>query len=399
MAETDDGAGRAFFDLGFRDIALSPTHRLLCLAAAPPLSRSPAALRRLAAEEIDRRSLVSGAVTHRIAGPVMRGLRAAEIQNFSDDFRRALFNNAEAALKQCAELARLTRMFATANIRVIVLKGVALSLQLYGDVAMRGVGDIDLLVDGADLPAADALLTEDGYRRETPRPTGGGWRVYRDIDYVHPQRGSRIELHQRLTSNPQRLPLDFERLWRDRQEVSIAAAKIAVLPDRVQPLYLCVHGAAHGWSRLCWIADLAVLLAAPSARAAALSDAAGFGLDKALRRALALADILLGAPEGAPPPAPAEAAWARRSIERFFIQTDWRPHPRRGTWTWLRFEFRRRLEVYTMKDGRRHIVEELTADLTNPIDRTVIRLPERLHWLYPLLRPIGWLIRNRRRGP
>ena len=37
------------------------------------------------------------------------------------------------------------------------------------------------------------------------------------------------------------------------------------------------------------------------------------------------------------------------------------------------------------------------ADLVNPVDWDVFYMPDQLLWLYPLLRPVGWLVRNVRR--
>jgi hypothetical protein len=37
---------------------------------------------------------------------------------------------------------------------------------------------------------------------------------------------------------------------------------------------------------------------------------------------------------------------------------------------------------------------QLARDLVSPADWDMLPLPERLFWLYPLLRPFGWLFRR-----
>lgn len=383
--------------------SLAPEFRVLCLAArCPQTGADGAALRAVIGEGVDWPSIVRGARRHRIVAMVLAGLRAHDGLPVPTaviaELHRLTAANARRALKQAAEVVRLAGLLADRGVRVLVLKGVAMSLQLHGDLALRGVGDIDLLVAPVDFPAADAVLVAAGYRRLAPNgdpmPGAVDWAAYRDLVYETPDRGETVELHQHLTANRHRLLQDFERLWLGRGEIVLAGERVALLPERVLPLYLCVHGADHCWARLCWLSDLATLQRAPGVRAVVLADAEAAGLGKAMRLALALADDFLGSSSVA---ARSDEARVRRFVARFFAGTAWLDVPAPASVGRLRFEAWRRLELYSMKAGWRHVWRELRAEFLNPVDRTVIPLPGRLRWLYPFLRPVGWALRNLRR--
>ncbi|AWK85179.1 nucleotidyltransferase domain-containing protein [Azospirillum thermophilum] len=385
---------------------LAPEFRYLCAAvraslpaAAPPVPPQPETA-------IDWPAVVRGAARHRATGLVLAGLQTAALPAPPAAEMGKLRRNASALARVClanaAETLRLAGMLQAAGIRVMVLKGVVLSQQLHGDPARRDAGDIDLLVDPARFWDAEAVLLQAGYEPDGPLIPGShraaGQALLRDLSYRNRARGTLVELHQRLTANPHRLDCSFEALWRAHGEVRLAGRAVATLPDRILPLYLCVHGAHHCWERLCWLADLAALLDSPDAVRRTLDDAEAAGLGRSMRLAVGLCNRLLGLPlpEEALPAGP----WARR-VDRFihsvFGGTAWLEEPAKGTAAWVRRELRQRLHVYALKPGWRHRWNELQADLRNPADWGVIPLPARLIWLYPALRPIGWVVRTLRR--
>ncbi|MCE7982690.1 MAG: hypothetical protein DYG89_16015 [Caldilinea sp. CFX5] len=66
------------------------------------------------------------------------------------------------------QLATLLTAFQRAQIEVIVLKGAYLAATVYENMALRTMGDLDLLVAPTALPATIALLTQFGYTPLTP---------------------------------------------------------------------------------------------------------------------------------------------------------------------------------------------------------------------------------------
>ena len=143
--------------------------RMLCLAARWPLRvEDAAALRGAAAEAPNWAAVVGEARRHRVTSLVLSALQACGSPHVPAEVIAELRRHSLAAVQrsfaQVVECDRLSRIFAAGGIRVLVLKGVPLSIQLYGEPALREADDIDLLVDPEQFWAADASLTEAGYR-------------------------------------------------------------------------------------------------------------------------------------------------------------------------------------------------------------------------------------------
>jgi hypothetical protein len=108
------------------------------------------------------------------------------------------------ALRQAAELARLRSELGAHGIEFIPMKGVMLSIQLYGDPGMRSTRDLDLLVKPESLDKADGVLRRDGYKRKfpdfEPTPKQKDWMHRHQVHcvYYHEQRQQLVELHWRL---------------------------------------------------------------------------------------------------------------------------------------------------------------------------------------------------------
>ncbi len=384
---------------------LAPAFQLLCLAARRPQRRADAqALAAAMAAGPDWSVVIEAARCHRVTPLVLDGLRACGAPGLPasvlDNLRLRVMTGATRSLGQAAEMGRLARAFGAAGVRVLALKGVVLSQQLYGSPAVRPAGDMDLLVDPRQLWEADAVLRGQGYRRDgpeaTPRHRAATARWAKDLSYRGA--GGHVELHQRLSDNPRLLPCPMDRLWAERETVILGGIPVHTLPRRFLPLYLCTHGAGHFWERLCWLADMAALLARPAAQSAALDDAEAAGLGPLMRQALSLAHDWLAMPIS-DPRLVAEGP-ALRQLERFVDRYSacWAGGlgaRRGGEWLW-RIQMLRRRERYRLKSDWRYRWDEFTGEGVTSSDWEAFPLPDRLFWLYPLLRPVGWLIRRRR---
>jgi hypothetical protein len=380
---------------------LSHEFRLFCLALRPVLSAADQTnFRALAAAPPDWTTILRGAHRHRVASQLLSALKSiADITPASviAALREQTRLGATQTLLQIMELRRLSGLFADAGIRVLVLKGIVLSVQLYGDPASRMPGDIDLLIDPDRADDAGALLTAAGYVRQvpalSPRQRVAYRRWFREMTYEHPIVGE-LDVHHRLSYYPSFAPWSFDELWHEREAVELAGFPVTTLPRRCLALYLCTHG-EHGWERLRWLLDLAVLLREPNEMVVALAAAESAGLDTALRHALHLAHDWLGL-------AVAEQLLAGKSIARLdgplwhlYTADSWHRVPSRrsaaGLW---RYSIWLRLYQYRLRPGWRHRIACLRRELISMGDWHTFRLPDWLFWTYPLIRPFGWLVRR-----
>jgi hypothetical protein len=229
--------------------------------------------------------------------PVMRGLEPTLLAAQAGNARRALIS--------VARLSAIGDAFARANVPWCVLKGVPLARRHYGDIAARHVGDIDLLVAPDRVIQADAALRSIGWRRfdqspEAPLPPLHTWHEQHYVD------GSelRIELHHRLHPNPHLVPVATRALLADVEPIDLGGVTVPVLGAVIDLLYLATHGCRHGWYRLMWVHDLAVI----SRRASPYFAQAVEGAARRLGLLLPVAQGLLLADELCAVRAP---AWAR----------------------------------------------------------------------------------------
>ena len=385
--------------------------RLLCLALRPRPSPADAeALRRALAAAPDWSRLLAGARRHMVEPLLLAGLRAAGISEVPPDVMAELQQRSTAAarrtLAQIVELELLSRTFAQREIRFLVLKGVALSAQLYGDPARRGGRDIDLLIDPDRFADADAVLAGAHYSRRIATPSARQSLEYRrhikDVEYIHAVTRAHIELHDRLTDNVHLLACDFDELWRERETVPVGGMAMRTLSRRRMALYLLAHGASHAWERLRWLIDLAELLHAPGAVDAALEAAEPVGLAPAMLHALALAHAWLGLDVAERHLARARASARVRRLDRMlaplYAGDAWCEQPSRGSWRGMaRYSVWARLYRFSLKSDWRYRTAQARREWFTPVDWGTLPLPDAWFWLYPFLRPAGWLVRRLRR--
>jgi hypothetical protein len=167
-------------------------------------------------------------------------------------FRDAARECRAAAESLGAELEALLHNFAENDIEVLPLKGPALALALYGDVALRQSNDVDLLVRRGDFQRGEALLLRCGF-------TALGAPSEYDRRFL--RGGLLIELHFEVAS-PRFFPFDIDGIWSRSRGVDFCGKPARAMSNIDLVLYLCAHGLKHGFSRLIWILDLARALQA-----------------------------------------------------------------------------------------------------------------------------------------
>lgn len=151
----------------------------------------------------------------------------------------------DTALKNLRLFQRLHQALAALNdevVPVIVLKGAHLAQTIYGDLALRSMGDLDLLIRKEDLGRAENCLRELGYCLST----GFVDRRWFSDNHFHfpydlPGEDVVIELHWDLVSPGFPIRPDLEGLWERSEKARIAGVPARVLAPEDLLLYLCMH--------------------------------------------------------------------------------------------------------------------------------------------------------------
>lgn len=193
-------------------------------------------------------------------------------------------------------LHRVLSLLHREGVRVLLLKGAFLAQAVYGNVALRPMGDIDLMVREADLPVVDASLRGLGYVH------GAYAAAARHLTYEPPDDGVKVEVHWDLPMRDWPVAVDLEGLWCRARPATVAGfGVLGMAPEDLIP-YLCYHlGSDHlfAFYGLRGLLDVTISLRhyGPDLDWARLCErTVEWGVQTAVHLALALAQTKLGAP-------------------------------------------------------------------------------------------------------
>lgn len=213
--------------------------------------------------------------------------------------------NLHKALLLARELIHLVDHLADKGIEVLPYKGIALAESLYGDMALRQTGDIDLLIRARDLEAIQAAVRELGYVPHSSL-SAAEQRASLSSGYecVFDGRAARNLLEVQWAILPRFYAVDLtqEDLFRRAVSIRVAGHAMKTLCPEDLFLVLCVHAAKHVWARLIWLCDLARIMLLPQVDWAWISEQArNLGIIRILHVSLLLTNRLLrvGIPPGA----------------------------------------------------------------------------------------------------
>jgi hypothetical protein len=217
--------------------------------------------------------------THRLVGPVLGGLLKMESGRVPEsalaDLKADHAASSRRSLYLVAQLIEVLRLLDSNGIRAISFKGPVLSIDAWGDPAIRGSGDLDLLVHRADMPAARQLLIDNGFVPIFPTSTQAeveyllslaGRRLKRYVDshsehhLMRPEGRINVDLHWDIVLRQFAVPLDMARLWNNCRMVQIAGESIATLGLEDLLLVLCINAAKDSWGHLDRVCDVAALI-------------------------------------------------------------------------------------------------------------------------------------------
>jgi hypothetical protein len=307
-------------------------------------------------------------------------------------------NAAFTSLGLARESIRLQRAFDAAGLPALIVKGAPMAMLAYGDLGSKESWDIDLLTDEVSVFAARGLLEGLGYAMSIPaRLDGAQFARFvphaKEAALLHRETGITTELHWRLVDNERLLPGVGVRS--EAQTVSLGAGTVRTLADAPLLAYLCVHGAAHNWSRLKWLAEVGAFLGNRSTQEVErlYAIACGYGAERPVRLALLLCQRMLGLPLSSDleellsrdKVVTALAGNTLAGLEYGDARAEHLPY----TQAWLRA----RIGALFQGSERGHLARELRLLWTSPFDRATIALPSCLGFLYHLLRIPLWLRR------
>jgi len=345
---------------------------------------------------------------HRVISPVYQKLKQFAgncipkpvLKTLRDGYRR----HAQQVLAKTGELVRIVKKFQERGIPVLPFKGPVLSLQAYGELVSRHVGDLDIMVPPEQALVAQEILLHQGYHRTHPdfeltqRQALEYLKNIHHFGYFSQEKEIRVELHWRFGSNRTLFPLDFNALWKDKQTLQLGGVSVATPSLENTMLLLCVHGAQHAWFRLFWVNDITQLMAKNSANdidwGRLMRRADRLGIERMVAEGVILANLFFGAFLPEPVRVFAEKDKNVRrllTMAQYLISISAGPAHRPLTQAYAYMK----LHSYLLRKDIRYKIYYCLKIMGPSVydDWQRFPLPDKLFPLYSLLRPFTWIFR------
>ncbi len=367
--------------------ALRPELDLLCRCGRTDIGEEQAKqIKTLAEKDIDWDYLLREALTHRVMPLVYCALNStcADLvpRSVLQQFRSSFYANAARNLFQARKLIELLHLLESHRIPAIAFKGPTLAVSIYGNLALRQFGDLDIIVRERDYERARHLFISLGFRLTLEHE----W----EAELTDESGRVAVDLHKRMVPREFSCPLDFKYLSRRLQPIQLLGTVVVGLSPEDTLLMLGIQLTKDRYPQLAKICDMAEFLRVYRYLDwnNTLKQAKRVGGEGMLLFGLGLTSKLL---KTALPPEVADKLRLRSSIDELVDDASKRvfpnehalgdePVPQRCHWL-LRERFRDKLYPYYV----RYVHGPITPC---ELDRRFLPLPRRLAFLYYFFRPM-----------
>jgi len=176
-------------------------------------------------------------------------------EEWIDRFERSARRRRMRAAVMIEEFQRILVEFTQADIRVIPIKGIAVSQQVYPSPSMRYFDDLDLLVEPQSGPDALNILKKIGYA-EHPNAPHPDW--HHLVPYIHRKRGTMIEIHVDLIRRSNER-WNINGIWSRSRTAYLGDVSTLLLSSEDSLITSVLHARHNLYNRLSYFIDCALL--------------------------------------------------------------------------------------------------------------------------------------------
>ena len=278
---------------------------LICCARVHLNPEITERIQSLSQKRIDWKNLLDIAYRHRVMPLLSWNLRQLCVQTLPTEIMQQLHaylkQNTRRNLVLSGRLHELLKRLKENQIPALTFKGPTLAENVYGSLALRQFGDLDIVVDKHDAFRARNLLLSLGYRSEFGM-NDSQFKVFvktkNSAPFISDEGEIAVDLHWEMTGKYSLMPFDLNTLAERVIPATLAGKPIDHLCPEDLLLYLCHHGCQHCWEKLEMICSVSELV-----RSNADMDweritnlAAQKGCERIVFLGLFLANDLFGAP-------------------------------------------------------------------------------------------------------
>ena len=232
---------------------------LLAASDSNPGSGQSEKLLGLLTSHFDQERLVDMAIREGTAGLLYKNLKKAGVLGYLEHqhiqhLQAAYYLTVRFNLKLIHDLKEVLQQLNKENIKVVVLQGMHLLQQIYTDIGLRPLTDIDLWVLPESRGAVDKVLTRLGFEKDPFYPN-----IFKK-DSTIIDLNTHIFWADRLKSRRMLLKTSQEDVFRNCQKMDFEGEQTYCLSQVDQIIYLSLHTIKHYADRLIWLVDLKNLL-------------------------------------------------------------------------------------------------------------------------------------------
>jgi len=275
---------------------------LLAACSAAPCEEKRAQILSLLGQPVNWPKLFALADHHRTLPVLGRSLMLVEgcvPPDQIQELKQSQQNNLLKSLLLSRELIRIIGRLTALGIEVLPYKGPVLAEVLYGDVAMRQAGDIDVFIRARDLARIRDAARELGY---TPHQqlSASEERAYLKSGYELAFDGvagpNLLEVQWAIQPRFYAVDFDIEGLFQRAMTVNVSGQPMRTPSASDLFLVLSLHAAKHVYGRLGWLCDIAQLMGQPGIAWEWIgAQARALGIVRILRVTMLAANHMLGA--------------------------------------------------------------------------------------------------------
>ena len=213
----------------------------------------------LLTRHFDQERLVDMAIREGVAGLLYKNLKKAGVLGYLEHqhiqhLQSAYYLTVRFNLKLIHDLKEVLQQLNQKNIKVVLLQGIHLLQQIYTDIGLRPLTDIDLWVLPESRDAVDKVLILLGFEKDPLYPN-----IFKK-DSTIIDINTHIIWADRLKSRRMLLKTSQEDLFRNCRALDFEGEIAFCLSQVDQVIYLSLHAIKHYADRLIWLVDIKNLI-------------------------------------------------------------------------------------------------------------------------------------------
>ncbi|MDM8527197.1 nucleotidyltransferase family protein [Anaerolineales bacterium HSG24] len=150
------------------------------------------------------------------------------------------------------------------GIEYLVVKGPILGHLVYSEPTLRSFNDLDIVVRERDWSAMHQQLLKIGFIADhslpAPPPKLAPGDIIYELKYWHRESRLLVEVHYDDLLNAGLASRDIEAFWQRAITTEIDGVSVKALSLEDQLIHLAMHAHYHGYTRLNWFSDIALLI-------------------------------------------------------------------------------------------------------------------------------------------